>query len=188
MTISSDDTDVQLMLTASTGDNSAFETLVKRHQRPLLNFFWRMGVSNVAEDLVQQTFIRLYRYRKRYRARAKFTTFLYLLARQVWIDEIRRCERQRKLQAEVLEESEIATGGAIPMVASDGLSDEMQYALQTLSPAMRAVVVLGVLQGLEYAEIARILKIPLGTVKSRMFNALRLLRQTLSAGNNDERE
>ena len=82
------------MLLAGAGDRDAFELLVRRHHQPLLNFFLRMGVDRDAEDLVQQTFIRLYNYRQRYRPSAKFTTFLYLLARQVWVDELRRRGRR----------------------------------------------------------------------------------------------
>ena len=163
---------------AGAGDRDAFELLVRRHQQPLLNFFLRMGVDRDAEDLVQQTFIRLYNYRQRYRPSAKFTTFLYLLARQVWVDELRRRGRRRRLQEQAREQAELAAGAA-SAPADAGLSDELQQALERLAPRHRAVVVMGVLQELEYAEIARILKIPVGTVKSRMFNALRELRRYL---------
>ncbi len=175
------DEDVALMLQAAKGDQHALESLVRRHQQPLLNFFFRMGVNRDAEDLVQQTFVRLYRYRKRYRPRARFTTFLYLLARQTWIDELRRRERRRALRDRLIDEAEVAVQGS-RQVPFEGFSDEVQQALLQLTPAMREVVVLGVLQGLEQAEIARILKIPVGTVKSRMFNGLRQMRQQLTTG------
>jgi len=168
------------MLLAGAGQHAAFERLVRRHQQPLLNFFLRSGVDWDAEDLVQQTFIRLYGYRQRYRPRAKFTTFLYLLARQVWIDELRRRRRRQRLREQAREQAELAAAAA-PAVADAGFSDELQQALGRLSPRHREVVVLGVLQELEYAEIARILKIPVGTVKSRMFNGLRDLRRHLES-------
>lgn len=175
------DEDAELMLRAGAGQREAFERLVRRHQQPLLNFFLRSGVDWDAEDLVQQTFIRLYGYRQRYRPRAKFTTFLYLLARQVWIDELRRRRRQQRLREQAREQAELAAVSAPPAVADAGFSDELQQALDRLSPRHREVVVLGVLQELEYAEIARILKIPVGTVKSRMFNGLRDLRRLLES-------
>lgn len=168
------------MLLAGAGQREAFEQLVRRHQQPLLNFFLRSGVDWDAEDLVQQTFIRLYGYRQRYRPRAKFTTFLYLLARQVRIDELRRRRRQKRLREQAREQAELAAAAA-PAAADVGFSDELQQALGRLSPRHREVVVLGVLQELEYAEIARILKIPAGTVKSRMFNGLRDLRRYLES-------
>lgn len=162
------------MLLSRQGDRSAFEALVRRHQRRLLNYFIRSGVSTDAEDLVQQTFLRLYRYRNRYSARAKFTTFLYLLARQVWIDELRRRTRRRRLSDSLAAEPDNA-----PPAVTPALADDLQQALAGLSERLRAVVTLGVLQELAYPEIAKILKIPVGTVKSRMFNALRELRARL---------
>ena len=171
--------DRDLMKRACQGDREAFTAIVRHHQRPLLNFFRRCGVQTDAEDLVQQTFIRLYRYRDRYRPSAKLTTFLYLLARQVWIDELRkrqRSERLRKgLAAEPLPEEAAVTQ------PEQGRMD-VAAALTTLPEGLRLVVVMGIYQDMAYADISAALKIPVGTVKSRMFNALRLLRQTLDGG------
>lgn len=168
------------MLLAGAGQREAFELLVNRHQQPLLNFFLRSGVDRDAEDLVQQTFIRLHRYRRRYRPRARFTTFLYLLARQVWIDELRRRRRLQRLREQARQQAELAAAADTAPV-DEGFSDALQQALDSLSSRHREVVVLGVLQELEYSEIARILKIPVGTVKSRMFNGLRDLRRYLES-------
>lgn len=170
--------DATLMLRVRDDDRDAFAVLVKRHQKMLLNFFARSGVQYDCEDLVQQTFLRLYRYRDRYVATAKFTTFLFLLARQVWIDELRRRKRQERLveglAAEPLPEqiSPAAEAGA-----AGGL--DLERALAALPDGMRQVVELGIYQDLPYAEIAEILSIPVGTVKSRMFNALAKLRTFL---------
>jgi RNA polymerase sigma-70 factor (ECF subfamily) len=172
------DEDCRLMIRSREGDREAFRALVVRHQRPLLNFFLRCGVHSDAEDLVQETFVRLYRYRDRYRPRARFTTFLYLLARQVWIDELRRCRRRRRLRDELAEAPEMAPE-RVPAAAPPGLADDLRQALARLSERLREVVTLGVLQELPYREIAKILKIPVGTVKSRMFNGLRELRRIL---------
>lgn len=180
MTSALPDDDAELMLQAGAGHREAFERLVRRHQGPLLNFFLRSGVGSDAEDLVQLTFIRLYRYRGRYRPRARFTTFLYLLARQVWIDELRRRRRQQRLREQARKQAEIEMS-APPDATAPGFTDALQQALARLSPLHREVIVLGVLQQLEYAGIARILKIPVGTVKSRMFNGLRDLRRLLEA-------
>ena len=171
--------DATLMARVRDDDRDAFAVLVQRHQKMLLNFFARSGVQYDCEDLVQQTFLRLYRYRDRYVASAKFTTFLFLLARQVWIDELRRRKRQERLidglAAEPLPEQiapEAADAGA-----AGGL--DLQSALASLPEGLRQVVELGVYQDLPYAEIAEILSIPVGTVKSRMFNALAKLRACL---------
>lgn len=166
-----------LMLRACQGDCEAFTELVRRHQRPLMNFFRRCGVQTDAEDLVQQTFIRLYRYRDRYQPSAKLTTFLYLLARQVWIDEIRRRQRTERLRKGLEAEPR-------PEAVADGTGPEhgsmdIEAALAALPEGMRMVVVMSIYQNMVYEDIALALRIPVGTVKSRMFNALRLLRQAM---------
>ena len=173
---STDRDDRTLMQQACQGDREAFAEIVRRHQRPLLNFFRRCGVQTDAEDLVQQTFIRLYRYRDRYTPRAKLTTFLYLLARQVWIDEIRRRQRTERLRKGLEAEPPPAPAGDTQ--PEQGRMD-IEAALAKLPEGLRLVVVMGIYQNLPYAEIGEALKIPEGTVKSRMFNALRLLRRTM---------
>lgn len=166
--------DRALMVRVCQGDREAFTALVHRHQRRLLNFFWRCGVYQDAEDLVQQTFVRLYRYRNRYQPSARLTTFLYLLARQVWIDELRRRQRHDRLLKGLAAEPPSETACA----DSDGRMD-VTRALAALPEAMRQVVEMGVYQGMDYEEIGRVLRIPVGTVKSRMYYALRQLRQSM---------
>lgn len=175
------DEDVALMARVQQGDERAFAVLVNKHQKKIVNFFLRSGVQSDAEDLTQQTFLRLYRYRDRYQPTAKVTTFLFLLTRQVWIDELRRRERFDRLTsalgAEVRDET--ASSAADDVAAKDDWGD-VAKALASLPEGQRLVVELGVYQELPYAEIAQILGIPEGTVKSRMFHALAHLRKKLS--------
>lgn len=171
------DDDVTLMLrTRDVEDQAAFSVLIRRHQRPLMNFFLRCGVYGDVEDLAQETFLRLYRYRSRYEPRAKFTTFLYLLARQVRIDALRRHRRRAALH---LRAAADARQEFVPSAVACGGRLDVEAALASLSDPMREVVVLSVLQGLTQREVAEVLKIPVGTVKSRLFTALHRLRQTL---------
>ena len=172
--------DEELMLMASKDDQTAFEQIVVRHQKPLLNFFYRLGVYTDAEDLVQLTFVRLFRYRAKYSPDAKFTTFLYLLARQVRVDEVRKRIRLRNLREKLAEENS-RTEPVQTDAPYTGASDDLQAALSQLSEAHREVVVLGMLQDLPYTEVSEILGVPVGTVKSRMFHALRTLRRILEA-------
>lgn len=170
------DEDAELMLRVKVGDDNAFRVLVDRNRKALLNFFVRLGVNTFdAEDLAQQTFIRLYRYRSSYEKTAKFTTYLYLLARQVRIDEVRRILRQQKiresLKAEAKFQESLPRESEAPVAA-----DDLQVALAKLTEAHREVIVLGMLQELPYQEVADILGIPVGTVKSRMHHALKELR------------
>ena len=160
-------------------DEHAFSELVTRYQKKLLNFFARSGVQYDAEDLVQQTFLRLYRYRDRYTPRAKVSTFLFILARQVWIDELRKRKRRSRLADEFAEEVGQCVAPAAADEVASGNAVDLNAALAKLPEGMRLVIELGVYQDLPYAEIAEILAIPEGTVKSRMFNALAQLRSML---------
>lgn len=166
--------DIQAMQAVAKGDSDAFGDIIDRNQQSLLNFFYRMGAQpSVAEDLAQETFLRLYRWRARYEPRARFATFLFTLARHAWTDHLRRVMRRPKEGGG--EMSETVPDPDAGIEATD-LHLDLQTALGRLSEKLRDVVVLNVYQGLAYKEIAGILEIPEGTVKSRMFLALRELR------------
>lgn len=147
----------------------------RKFEKNLLNFFWRQGVSYYeGEDLLQETYLRLWKYRNEYEPTAKLSTFLFTLARQVRIDALRHQERRERREEAWQKER--------PLVfeADDGSSrEDVRWAVSRLDDAHREVVELGVLQDLPYAEVAKILAIPVGTVKSRMFNALKKLKEIL---------
>lgn len=170
------DPDVALMVEAAKGTESAFAELVRRHQNSLVNFFARMGASSDCEDLVQETFVRLFRYRGQYRPTARFTTFLYHLARHVWADRGRKILRIERLNTEYEQELRSAEHHAPPRA---GQSVDIEAALDRLSPKLREVIVLNIYQGLRYQEVADVLEIPLGTVKSRINLALTALKEIL---------
>lgn len=142
-------------------------------EKNLLNFFWRQGVSlSEGEDLVQETYLRLWRYRKDYQPTAKLSTFLFLLARQVRIDALRRQTRRANREENWVREQ--------PLVANPPSCcqrEDVRWAVARLSEPLREVVELGVFQDLPYAEVSEILGVPVGTVKSRMHNALQKLKE-----------
>ena len=149
----------------------------RKFEKILLNSFWRQGVSpDEGEDLVQETYLRLWKYRGEYRPTAKLSTFLFLMARQVRIDALRRRTRR-----EAREESwgMEASAGAAPDVGRVDAREDVRWALAKLSEPLREVVELGVFQDLPYAEVGAVLGIPVGTVKSRMSNALKKLKEVL---------
>ncbi len=166
--------DIALMERIRGGDERAFALLVERYQRPLLNFFARMGASNHDDDLAQETFVRLWKYRMKYQPTAKFTTFLYTLARHAWLDHARRQGRFAGFFARYAEEVPTSTDGGLRALRKDM---DIQTALDALPLRQREVLVLAVHQGQTYEEIARELSIPVGTVKSRVFNALASLQE-----------
>lgn len=173
--------DEKLMILASKGHENAFVTIVSRHQQHVMNFFYRMGVYTDSDDLTQNTFIKLFKYRKNYRNRAKFTTFLYFVARRVLIDHLRKEERREKLKECVVTPNELENK---PFGERNDLAVQALEMLHTLSEDMKSVVVLNIYQGLRYHEIAEVLEIPVGTVKTRMFYALRSIRNKMSNDNN----
>ena len=167
--------DVALMERAARDDLDAFSALVRKHERPLANFFARSGAADV-EDLAQQAFLKLWRTRRGYRPTAKFTTFLYLLARQVLVDHVRATQRRARLHEEAGKELDPVQ----PAPRTRGEGQDAQAALGCLSPWMRETVVLVVMQGLAYHEAAAVLRVPVGTVKSRVSAALRQMKAFLS--------
>ena len=145
----------------------------RKFEKNLLNFFWRQGVSySEGEDLVQETYLRLWKYRREYVPTAKLSTFLFLMARQVRIDALRRQSRR-----EIREESWGREQPTSEGPKAFGVREDVRWALAKLSEPLRDVIELGVFQDLPYAEVAAILGIPVGTVKSRMHNALKELKE-----------
>jgi RNA polymerase sigma-70 factor (ECF subfamily) len=185
-----DQTDVELMLRVRDGDPDAFRLVVDRHQRPLINYFYRLTWDRQrSEDLAQEVFLRLYRARDSYRPQARFTTFLYRIARNLWIDRYRSRKSapgETSLDAptgrdggrELVLRDRIAASVRDPGDEASGreLVEALREAVDRLPEDQRQVFVLGQYRGLPYAEISEILSIPEGTVKSRMHAAVRRLR------------
>ena len=150
------------------------ETLMaeaRKFEKNLLNFFWRQGVSySEGEDLVQETYLRLWKYRREYKPSAKLSTFLCLMARQVRIDALRRQTRCESREESWGREQPTSEGPK-----AFGVREDVRWAVARLSEPLRDVIELGVFQDLPYAEVAEILGIPVGTVKSRMHNAVKEL-------------
>ena len=145
----------------------------RKFEKNLLNFFWRQGVSYFeGEDLVQETYLRLWNYRKDYRPTAKLSTFLFLIARQVRIDALRRTTRRENREENWGKEQPTE---AMPNAL--GVREDVRWAVGRLSEPLREVIELGGFQDLPYAEVGEILGIPVGTVKSRMSNALKRLKE-----------
>ena len=154
-----------------TGDELMAEA--RKYEKNLLNFFWRQGVSyDEGEDLVQETYLRLWNYRGDYRPTAKLSTFLFILARQVRIDALRRQTRRANREERWGREQPETTAPA-----AFGAREDVRWAVARLSEPLRDVIEFGVFQDLPYAEVGEILGIPVGTVKSRMSNALKKLKE-----------
>lgn len=178
--------DVRLMELVSAGDSGAFEQLVERHQRLVVGTVGRMlGNTSDAEDIAQQVFVRVWKSAKRYVPRAKFTTWLLKITRNLVFNELRRRSRhpQVPLQAESEEEERpIRDENAIAPDASM-LEQELQKAIDAaianLPETQRLAVILRRYEELSYEEIAETLDQSVSAVKSLLFRARTELRTSL---------
>ena len=186
-------TDEQLMERYREGDVKTFEVLLNRHSRPVYNFIIRyLGDPQMAEDLMQEVFLRIIKGAAKYRRRAKFTTWLYTIARNLCIDTLRRLKHRRHLSLDEPIGDDPEGGTMLDRVADKAPPEDrramdrqfvrhLEQALSGLNPDQREVFVLREFQHLPFAEIASIVDCPVNTVKSRMRYALEGLRAALTA-------
>lgn len=183
--------DEELLKAYKEGDASAFRVLVQRHEKPVYRFCLRsLGNPEAAADAAQEVFLRVVRYAPKWERRAKFTTWMYTIARNFCIDEARkgRFRRTESLNETLGDED----GGTerIDQVAGSELDGEavtdahklrsaVDDALQELPAEQREVFVLRHYGGMPFKEIAAATETPENTVKSRMRYALSALRESL---------
>lgn len=171
------------------GDPKPFEAFVIRETPTFLAFFRRLGAQpGEAEDLTQDLALKLYRQAQTYRAEGRFGAYAFRVARNLWIDRVRKVGREpRRTQGpdrddlpDLLDtlgdERQVEPGAALEQREE---AERLLRALGDLSDGQRMVFELGVMQELPYQEISAILEVPVGTVKSRMFHAVRNLRSIL---------
>src|SRR6202050_3830416 len=158
-----------------TGKEAACEDLVRVHTRRVYSICYRFTNSDSeAQDLTQDVFLRVFKNLKSFRAgEGLFIVWLTRLTRNLLIDHYRRTRMERATesiedQTAALEENTAAIARTDGMLAGREASELVQAALQKLSPELRETVILRDLEELEYREIARILNVPEGTVKSRL--------------------
>jgi RNA polymerase sigma-70 factor (ECF subfamily) len=171
------DLDHSLVERCLSGDATGWEELVRLHTRRVYGLCYRfVGRDSEAQDLTQEIFLRIFRSLKSYRsAEGSFVTWLTRLSRNLLIDNYRRTRQERLTDSieEQLPMVEVRESPATPArpdraLAGREASEILQAGLARLSPELRETVILRDLQEMEYREIAQVLKIPEGTVKSRL--------------------
>ncbi|HYL76966.1 MAG TPA: sigma-70 family RNA polymerase sigma factor [Bryobacteraceae bacterium] len=169
------DADTQLVERCLSGQDAAWEELVKVHTRRVYSICYRFTNSDAeAQDLSQDVFMRVFKNLKSFRAgEGLFVVWLTRLTRNLLIDHYRRTRLERATesleeQGKVLEETTAMIARTDGMLAGREASEILQGALQKLSPDLRETVILRDLEELEYREIAQVLNVPEGTVKSRL--------------------
>ncbi|MBI2900033.1 MAG: sigma-70 family RNA polymerase sigma factor [Planctomycetes bacterium] len=183
--------DFELIQEIKKGDLGAFTALVERHQRSLLNFFFHNAWDRqTAEDCTQEVFLRLYSHLGSYEPQAKFTTFLYRVARNLWIDRMRAAASH---PGPVSLETPAANGdegvlrdrirsreeSPVEILEKRETHAALRTAIERLPEDQRMVLILSEMQGLKYKEIGEIMDVPVGTVKSRMHTAVERLKELM---------
>lgn len=177
--------DWDLVARACDGDVQAFEALIARYESPLVHFCMRMtGSREDAEDLAQETFVRVHRYLNRLKPDAKFSTAIFGMARNLTLNHLRDSKRRGRGSTTSLSAE---TGADIPVTDRAAQSDYaarqselrqlIERGLAMLSDEHREVIVLREIEGMDYETIAAVLKCRKGTVKSRLARGRVQLRQ-----------
>ena len=171
-------TDEQLIARFQQGDEYAFDLLVKRYRDPLMNFIFRfVGDKTDSEDILQETFLRLYKNKHYYKEIAKFSTWIYTIAGNLAKTELRKRKRRNLFSIHNFmsteKDYELPDKGITPEKYTNAVitDTEIQKAIDKLSPKFKQVILLRDVQGFSYEEISQIVSIPLGTVKSRVNRA-----------------
>jgi len=178
--------DADLVRQTLCGNTSAYNGLVMRYQRQVYNLAYRMlGNAEDAGDLVQETFLRAYGALASFRQDASFLTWLYKIASNLCIDQLRSRKARSALSLDVeLEEgrepaADSRNSSPEELAIRDSVQDVVQRAIVNLPEKYRVVVVMRHLQDMSVEEIANVLDMPTGTVKTHLFRAREMLRGRL---------
>lgn len=183
--------DHALIEATKTGDEAAFAEIVQRYRNPLTNYLYRMlNDYEEAVDLAQETFVRVYFAINRYHTDYAFSTYIYRIASNLAISEIRKRNRRKLMSLTGFfqyesEEADLHPPDEKPLPDADLISGEekavIAKAIAALPDKYRAPIILRDIEGRTYEEIAEILELGLGTTKSRISRARGLLREKLKS-------
>ena len=166
------------MLQVRAGEAHLVSELFERHHRSVYGYFMRMtGNRELSEDLVQDVFLRILRYRETYHPQSSFTAWMYGIARNAFIDHTRK----RRLESSCVDElPEVRSNEALPdeQIHSEQEKAMLKRALEELPADKREVLILSRYQNLRYDEIGKILGCEPNAVKQRVFRAVRALSET----------
>ena len=180
--------DAQLMLRVRAGDDTSFAMLLERHRGPVVHFLYRMVPNQaVSEELAQEVFLRVYRSRATYEPTAKFTTWLFRIATHVALNSIRDRKKEKgheSLDEELLDGMERQVADRQQTVEQEMVHEvkrrEVRQAIEALPAKQRAAVLMHKYEGLDYSQIAAVLRCSESAIKSLLFRAYESLRGRLA--------
>lgn len=174
--------DGQLAKLIGEGDRDAAGELIRRYQAPVRSFLLKLsGHAEVADDIAQETFVRVLKYAKRYDPQFKMITWLLTIARRLWLNHLRRKDNQTH-NTSYEQMSESSPGPAMKLQREDQLDHTrkmLSEAMTKLTDPQRVALVLFHQQELPVGEVAKVMKMPEGTVKSHLHRARAALRKIL---------
>jgi len=181
------DEDYEIILSCRRGDDEAFGVLVERHQKKMLNMALRMtGDYDEACEIVQEAFLAAYRAIRKFRGEAKFSTWLYGIVVNVSKTRMKQTAQRRQKTVSIDDPAdgpgECLAGresSALEALEKKEIQAKVQDCINTLDEEHREVLVLRDIQGFSYDEIADILNVPEGTIKSRLFRARDAMKNCL---------
>ena len=177
--------DTALVLASQAGDQDAFALLVQRHQRRVFNLVYRMLQQyEEANEVTQETFLAAWQGLPQFRRNALFSTWLYRIAYNCALKQIEQRKRDNALQVAIQAEQTVLINSDEKVGAQLETRDRQQLVrehLSTLPAKYRIVLILRHLQGMTYEEMAEILTLPIGTIKTHLFRARNLLKERLEA-------
>jgi len=173
--------DFKLVEAVGAGDHQAYELLVRKHQRSVFNFVYRiLGDRHAAEDVLQEVFWALYRAAPRFEARARVSTWLFKVAYNLSLNEIKKRKRLLHLREAFRAHPRTENGpSALSTLEASELEEEVMSALNRLPGNQKAALLLRVSEELSYVEIGEILSVSVSSVESLIFRARSRLRQLL---------
>lgn len=171
-------TDEDIMNKVKEGSLQMLAILFERCHVKIYNYFLRLTRQRtLSEDLTQEVFFRILKYRKTYRQESKFTTWMYKIGRNVYIDHLRKHKKEVSLD-DVWEEEVSNTPQPHQQSESEEDSEMLHRALSLLPPAKKEVLVLSRFQGMKYQDISQVLGCSLASVKVQVHRAIKDLRKT----------
>lgn len=185
-----EDEDIKLMLGFQKGDESCFNKILSKYEKPLINFIYRFIGNQVdAEDLAQEVFLRIYKAKNKYEPKSKFSTWLYKIATDLCIDY----QRKRKIKTVSLDDPVNTEEGEIVKEIPDlsqvtpdisiekkQISETIRSALLSLPASQRLALTLKIYENKSYQEISEILGCSVSAVESLIFRARQNLKERLS--------
>jgi RNA polymerase sigma-70 factor (ECF subfamily) len=182
--------DAAIMLELKAGNMAAFDVLISKYRKPMINFMYRMTRNQaVAEELAQEVFLRIFRSRETYRAEARFSTWLYRIATNLGVNHARDTRHERAASTVYLDEPDQESGTTpdvadqTPGVESSMLRNERMAAIRehvmALPERQQMAVLMHKYEGMDYKQIGDVLKLSESATKSLLFRAYQTLREKL---------